>query len=330
MLYLHGAGHFHPDEVIDNKFLTSLDIGVDEEWILRRVGIHQRRTVLDPEYIRTTRNSDVRAAREGTKYSNAQTGAMAAKMAIARAGLEPAGIGLVVAGGCSPDHQIPADACCIAAQLGMEVPAFDINSACSSFAVQIWNMSNLVDHALPDFVLIVNADNNTRFVNYNDRRTSVLWGDGSSAVVVSRRVPSRIAMHATTPQSSPANWDKVRTPNGGHFDQDGQAVQAFAIRTMSFVVEQLQRVEDTHERTYFVGHQANLLALEGARRRLDIPATNHWFNVDWFGNCGAAGAPSVISQHWDDLHAGQSILMAVVGSGLTWGGLRLQVLQEQI
>jgi 3-oxoacyl-[acyl-carrier-protein] synthase-3 len=320
MLYLHGIGHFHPETVIDNRFLANLDIGVDEEWILQRVGIRERRTVLDLEYIRATHNVDVRAAEEASRYSNAQTGCRAAQMALSRANLQRSDIGMVVAGGCSPQNLIPADACTIAAQLGIDAPSFDINSACSSFAVQMWLMSGF-STADADFILVVNPENNTRVTNYDDRSTAVLWGDASTAVVVSTHVPSPVSIACSTPGSAPAEWAKIKTPNGCHFSQDGHAVQAFAIRTMCALLGGLRR-PDGSGGEYFIGHQANKLALESVRKRLEIPEDRHLFNVDRFGNCGAAGAPSVLSQNWEKCVAGQSVLMAMVGSGLTWGALR--------
>ncbi len=322
MLYLHGIGHYHPETVIDNRFLVDLDIGIDEDWILQRVGIRERRSVLDLEYIRTTHNEDVRAAQEASGYSNAQTGCRAAQMALLRASLEPSDIGMVVAGGCSPQNLIPADACTIAAELGIEAPSFDINSACSSFAVQMWLLSRLSTAEGPDFVLVVNPENNTRVTNYRDRSSAVLWGDGSAAVVVSTRVPSRVSIACNAPASAPAECGKIQTPNGGHFRQDGHAVQAFAIRTMCALLSGLRIPDDDGEGTYFIGHQANRLALDSVRRRLDIPESKHLFNVDRFGNCGSAGAPSVLSQNWEKFVAGDSVLMAMVGSGLTWGALR--------
>src|SRR6187402_3410134 len=107
MLYLHGVGHFHPENEIDNAFLESLDIGTNDAWIVSRVGIKCRRTVLPLDYIRATKNKDLRAAQEAALYTNAETGRRAALMAIERAGIKPEDIGLVVAGGCSPDMCIP-------------------------------------------------------------------------------------------------------------------------------------------------------------------------------------------------------------------------------
>ncbi len=110
-LYLHGVGHFHPENVIDNHFLEQLDIGTTDQWILERVGIGERRTVLPLDYLKRTRNADLRAADEAALYSNVETGRRAALHALERAGLKPADIGMVVAGGCAPQMQIPAEAC---------------------------------------------------------------------------------------------------------------------------------------------------------------------------------------------------------------------------
>jgi 3-oxoacyl-[acyl-carrier-protein] synthase-3 len=328
MLYLHGIGHFHPDTVLDNKFLVDLDIGVDEEWILQRVGIRERRTVLDLEYICKTRNNDVRAAHEASSHSNAQSGRIAAEMALSRARLRASDIGMVVGGGSSPQNMVPAEACSIAGELGIEGPCFDVNSACATTAVQLSLLSRLTTTEGPDFILVVNPENNTRLIDFNDRRTAVLFGDASSAMVVSTRVPSRAVIRCQPPQSAPGDWTKIVSPSKGHIRQDGQAVQAFAIRTMTSLVCGLKIEGDTPEDTFFVGHQANRLALETVRKRAGIPESNHLFNVDWFGNCGAAGAPSVLSQNWEKFTPGQSALVAIVGGGLTWASFRVDFCSE--
>jgi 3-oxoacyl-[acyl-carrier-protein] synthase-3 len=131
MLFIHGIGHFHPENVIDNAFLDSLNIQSDTEWILERVGIHQRRTVLPLDYIRNTRNIRPADSQAVSLYSNAQTGAKAAELALQRAGIQPSDIGMVISGGCSPLFSIPAEACIIAAEMGIQATCFDLNSSCS-------------------------------------------------------------------------------------------------------------------------------------------------------------------------------------------------------
>jgi 3-oxoacyl-[acyl-carrier-protein] synthase-3 len=327
MIYLHGVGHFHPENIIDNRFLEDLDIGTSDAWILERVGIRERRTVLPLDYIRKTRNADVRGAWEASLYTNAETSRRAALQAIARAGIEPKDIGMVVSGGCTNDAAIPAEACRIAAALGVEAAAFDISSACSSFGAQLHVLSAM-GAALPPYVLAVCPENTTRVINYSDRSSAVLWGDGTSAAVVSTKVPSRVRAVNTTLASSPSGWEAVRIPRFGHFVQDGAAVQRFAIKASVAAIREIlaparERVAVTGGTIRFVGHQANRLMLEAVTQRIEVGG--HWHNIESFGNTGAAGAPSVLSQHWDDLVDGDVVVLAVVGSGLTWSSMLIEV-----
>jgi 3-oxoacyl-[acyl-carrier-protein] synthase-3 len=325
MLYLHGMGHFHPENVIDNAFLESLDIGTDDAWILERTGIKTRRTVLPLDYIRATKNADVRAGAEAVLVDNAETGARAARLAIERARLRPDQIGLVLAGGCCADFAIPAEAARIAARLGIEAPALDLSSACSSFGAHVHFVDAMRPEALPEFVLLVSPENNTRAVDYRDRASCVLWGDGTSAAVVSARVPAKIAIDCTSIASNPAGWDKVTIPRLGHFAQDGRAVQTFAIKTTRDLVNGIKARAVDPARLKLIAHQANLLMLQAVCRYTEIPEERCFHNVVDYGNTGAAGAPSILSMRWDEWRAGDEIALAVVGSGLTWSAMRLEV-----
>ena len=168
-LHLHGLGHAHPSNEITNRFLEELDIGTDDAWILERVGIRSRRTVLPLDYIRTTRNADPRAALEAATETNATLGARAARLALERAGIAGSDIGLVIAGNSAADTSAPAEACNIAGELGMEVPAFDVSSACTSFYVQLYMISLMDPARVPDWVLLVAPETLTTTVDYNDR-----------------------------------------------------------------------------------------------------------------------------------------------------------------
>jgi 3-oxoacyl-[acyl-carrier-protein] synthase-3 len=327
-LYLHAVGHFHPDNVIDNRFLEELDIGTSDEWIIDRVGIRERRTVLPLDYIRSTRNADVRAGQEAALHSNVETAKRAANMALQRAGLKAKDIGMVVAGGCCPEMAIPSEACRVAAALDIDAAAFDVNSACSSFGAQVHLLASMRE--LPSYVLIVNPENTTRVVDYADRANSVLWGDGTSAAIVSLEAPARVRVVETTLASSPAGCAQVTIPRFGHFGQEGSAVQRFAIKTTQGCLEAMlpaarAHLAETGGTLHFMGHQANLLVLQAVARHAQIADHEHWFNVVDRGNTGAAGGPSVLSQHWCDLERGDVVILAVVGSGLTWSSLRMEV-----
>jgi 3-oxoacyl-[acyl-carrier-protein] synthase-3 len=320
-LYLHGLGHFHPENEITNAFLQELDIGTNQQWISERVGINSRRTVLPLDYIRETKNVDHRYALEAALYSHADTGRRAAEMALARAGLGASDIGMVISGSCYPDNMSPADACEIAAGLGIESPAFDINSACTSYHVALHMLSMMRPEVLPDFILLVAPESLTTAVNYTDRSGAVLWGDGTTAAVVSTRVPARIEIAGNSLDSSPEGWDKVVVPHFQHFWQEGRTVQMFAIKKTVRILRELQGKYTTDgRRLHFVGHQANLRMLEAVCSRCEIPADRHHRNVIDYGNTGAAGAPGVVSMRWDEWEDGDDVAVVGVGSGLTWAG----------
>ncbi len=325
-MFLHALGHFHPSNVIDNAFLESLDIGTSDAWITERVGIRSRHTVLPLQYIRETKNRDPRAALEAAELSNAETGARAAQMALDRAGLKASDIGMVVAGGCSPDECIPAEACRISEALGIDAPSMDLNSACSSFCAQLWWLEGMRPERLPDFVLVVNPENSTRVVDYSDRSSCVLWGDGTSAAIVSPRVPGPWRVSHTLLRGDPSGADKVKVPRVGHFTQQGAAVQTFAIKraTETYLALRENWLAGAPGRALdglsFIGHQANLRMLESVQRRCEVSDARHFSNVAVRGNCGASGAPTVMSERWDDPALGDALAMAVVGSGLTWAG----------
>ncbi len=321
-LYMHGLGHFHPENKITNQFLTDLDIGTNEEWIDERVGIGTRRTVLPLDYIRETRNSNLMAAIEAAEYTHAETGQFAANMALERAGLSADDIGMVIAGSSCPDHMSPADACMIAQRLGIEAPSFDVNSACTSFHVAMFMLSMMRPENVPEFVLLVTPESLTTTVDYSDRSAAVLWGDGTTAAVVSTRVPSRIEILGNLLESSPAGADKVTVPHFGHFGQEGRTVQMFAVKKTIRVLRKLREAHATNDRPFhFVGHQANLRMLETVCRQADIADDRHHHNVVDYGNTGAAGAPGVVSMRWDDWKSGDDVAIVGVGSGLTWSGI---------
>lgn len=236
MLYLHGLGHFHPENVITNRFLAELDIGTSDEWVLERVGIRERRTSLELDYIRETKNQDPRGASEASRYNNAETGAAAARKAMRQAGIAAADVGLVISGSSAPDHVTPSEAATVAAELGIEAPCLDINAACATFGVQLSFLDRMRPETLPSFILVVNPENLTRCVDYADRNTAVLFGDGSAAAVVSAKEPARLRLMDCHCASQPSAWQKAVIPRMGYFHQEGNAVQGFAIRKMTEAV----------------------------------------------------------------------------------------------
>jgi 3-oxoacyl-[acyl-carrier-protein] synthase III len=326
MIYLHGIGHFHPENVITNKFLEDLDIGTTEDWIMERVGIETRRTVLPLEYIRRTKNADPRATDAARLYSNAQMGARAARMAIDRAGIKAEDIGLVISGSSVPEYVTPSEAATVACELGIEVPCFDLNSACTTFGVQMYTLDMMRPEKLPPYVLVLNIEAVTLSIDFSDRSAAVLFGDGCAASVVSATIPSARTFTECAMSCKPSLWDKAVVPRWSYFAQDGSAVQGFAIRKTTDGLRSIKAsIPADTGRLLFIGHQANVGVLRTACERAGVAEDNHWHNVTAFGNTGSAGAPSVLSQHWDDLCPGDSVAMALVGAGLTWTQMVLNI-----
>ncbi len=324
-LWLHALGHFHPENEITNRFLEDLDIGTNEQWVMDRVGIRTRRTALDLAYIRETRNADVRAAADASQLSLAEQGANAARMALERAGLAPRDIGMLIFGSSASDWVSPAEACNVASALDTDVPALDINSACTSFLAQVNLLSMMDPTKLPRFVLIVGADSLTKTVDYNDRAAAVLWGDGAAAAVVSTREAGRAAFLGSELDSRPTAGDKVVVPRIGFFAQEGRTVQSFAIKKTREGFERLRSELARPERPlHFVGHQANLRMLENVCQHCNIPPELHHANVEWFGNTGAASSATVISQRWEKWDSRDDVAVVGVGAGLTWSSYLLR------
>ena len=186
-------------------------------------------------------------------------------------------------------------------------------------------LSMMRPEALPEFVLIVTPESLTTTVDYSDRTASVLWGDATSAAIVSTKVPSRMQIIGTSLDSSPAGAAKVIVPHFGHFWQEGRTVQMFAIKRTIKILRALRNDHgDPAREFHFIGHQANLRMLETVCERCDIDDEHHHLNVVDFGNTGSAGSPSVVSMNWDRWTDHDDIALVGVGSGLSWSGYILR------
>jgi len=254
-------------------------------------------------------------------------GAAAARLALDRASIKAEDIGLLIAGSSSHENIAPAEASIIAAELGIDIPCFDMNSACTTFGMQINFLNGMRPDALPPFVLLVVTESLTRRVDYSDRSAAVLFGDGSSAAVISTTVPAKASFSSCKYDAKPSEWGKVGISSGtGYFYQDGNAVQGFAIRKTTESLRILQKQHPLNDgRFIFIGHQANYGMLQSVCERCSIPQDRHWHNVVYLGNTGCSGAPSALSQHWNELQTGDDIALSIVGAGLSWTHMILKI-----
>ena len=330
MLQISGIGYAHPSAAIDNRFIVSLGVDTSEEWILDKIGIESRRTVLPLEYISQTQNQDPLRAVEASADNPVTLGARAARMALERAGIKASDVGLVISNSCFPNQIVPTTAQSVAREIGAGCKAYDVNTACPAFALHMDFLANFREELLPDYVLCLSTAALTQKVNYRDRTDGAICGDGAAAWVVSAKHPGKIGVLYSFFNSDPFRCDAVVVDRYGYFHQDGRAVRDFSVRqTVRLIKDVESRFKIDWSRDVFIGHQANATMLRQITNNRGIPDSSHWHNASQMGNQGAAGAPIVLGQHWDQIVPGQKIVVAVLGAGLSWGSVVFEATQMQ-
>lgn len=325
MLSICGMGNYHPKTVINNQFLEDLDTGTTAEWIMDKIGIETRLSVLPLDYIRDTRNGDPRAAIEVSSETPTEMGIKASRQAMERAGIGPDDIGMVICNNCTPLQTGPSEAQRIAGQLGLKVVAYDVFTACPAFALHVDFLRNFKEEALPDYVLCVSTAALTQKVDYNDRTDGAIWGDGAAAWIVSPRQSGKLKVQSSFYAADPTRCQAVVVDTYGYFHQDGRAVRDFSVRqTVRLIRKMEEESEIDWSRDIFIGHQANRTMLQQITNNRKIPDSNHWHNVTHAGNQAGAGAPAALSEHWEKIESGQKIAVAVVGAGLSWGSILME------
>lgn len=323
-------GHFHPDHKIENDFFDTLDIGSDAEWVKERTGIERRRSVISESDLRDLRyeKTTLEEIREKGRYLTIAD--MAEKCygrMLERYSGDVSKTDTLVLGTSIPDYDIPANACTIAARLGLEVTSYDTNSACSSFVVNLHTNRALLRAQQAEQIALFIVERYSMRIDYADRATACLFGDGSASIMLEKgEDKSGLQVLDTYITSAPSKFDTVRIPVGGTFWQNGQAVQKFAVtRTVEATRVMMERNNlKPEDINYFIGHQANYRMLTSAAKRIGLTEGQHLSNVSQYGNQGASGAPSVLSMNWDKFEKDDLIILSVVGSGLTWGSVLLK------
>lgn len=326
-LHILGMGVSKPKIVVDNAFIENLNVGTNAAWIVEKIGIEERKSTLDLNYISKTRNERPWEAKAHAASTPTQLGIEAVKMALDRSGIKPEQIGLVLCNCCTPDEIVPQESQRIARALGINAPAHDVFTACPAFALHIDYLMNFKPEALPDYVLCLSTAALTQCVNYNDRSDGAIWGDGAAAWIISPRKKGKLKVVDSLYMADPSRCDAVVVDRYGHFRQDGRAVRDFSVRqTVRLVKAMEDKFNLDWSKDIFVGHQANRTMLEQITNNREIPAKQHWHNVTYSGNQAGAGAPAVIAEHWDEIKPGQRIAVAVVGAGLSWGSVLLEAI----
>ena len=309
---LRGLGRCVPAQSVTNDDLAKT-VDTSDAWITARTGIRSRRRC--------------------TEETHTELCVTAARRALAQAGITPADIGVCIVATVSADTIVPSAACMLQRELGMpeDTPCFDLNAACTGFIYALHTMECLLNASPRKFGLVVGAEALSRVVDWTDRGTCILFGDGAAAAVVECREGWPVIGAVL---GSRGDDRLLRLPGLGRgepnvLSMEGTQVFKFAVETVPACMDAvLAKAGLTAEDIdFFVFHQANARIIDLAVRKYRIPPEKYYKNIDHYGNTAAASVPLVLSELYEQgrIGPGSRLLTVAFGGGLTWGGAVLEL-----
>ena len=311
-----GTGRYLPRRILTNDELAQR-VATSDEWIRTRTGIRQRHVAADDE-----QTSDLALA--------------ASREALAAAALAPADVDLIIVATTTPDMVFPSTACILQDKLGVRGgPAFDVQAVCSGFVYALTVADRMVADGLARNALIVGAEIYSRILDWNDRGTCVLFGDGAGAVVL---VPSRepgilsAHLHADGHYRNilcvPGQVSAGAVTGTPFVHMDGQGVFKFAVKVLAEVAHEALTAnrKTTADIDWLIPHQANVRIMDATAKKLGLPREKVISTVDAHANTSAASIPLALDVAVRDgrIRSGQHLMLVGVGGGFTWGSVFLQ------
>jgi 3-oxoacyl-[acyl-carrier-protein] synthase-3 len=309
---LAGCGAYLPERVITNKELSET-LDTSDEWIRQRTGISERRIAAKNEL-----TSDLAVK--------------AAKAALNHAGVLASEIDLIVLATATPDKTFPATATKVQADLGItRGAAFDVQAVCTGFIYALTVADNFIRVGQSNNALVIGAETISRILDWEDRRTSVLFGDGAGAVVL-RSVPgSELAGILSTQIRSDGRYQNLLHVDGGpsstmtvgHLRMEGKEVFRHAVTNMSSVLEAILKENELEpdDLDWLVPHQANRRILESTAKKIGLPSEKVVVTLDRHANTSAASIPLALTEAVGDgrIKGGDLLALEAMGGGFTWG-----------
>lgn len=310
-------GHFLPEERLTNADLEKL-VDTSDEWIRTRTGIRERRILRDPE--KATSYMASRAALELLEKRN----------------LDPSEIDLVIVATVTPDMFFPATACIVAAEIGaVNAWAYDVSAACSGFLFALSTGVRFIESGKHEKVLVIGADKMSTIVDYTDRTTCVLFGDGAACALLEPGAEGYGVMDSIE-HADGSQWSSLCMLGGGslhpsspvtlekrlHFlHQEGQPVFKAAVKGMADVAAEIVERNGLSgdDIRYLVPHQANLRIIDATARRMGVTMDKVMLNIERYGNTTAATIPLCLADWEAQLRKGDNLVLAAFGGGFTWG-----------
>jgi 3-oxoacyl-[acyl-carrier-protein] synthase-3 len=318
-----GTGHSYPEGILTNADLMKI-VDTSDEWITTRTGIKQRRKAAPGEY---TSQFAVRAARQ----------------AIERARLDPSDIDLLICATVTPDQILPSTGCIIQAELGAHsAAAMDVVAACSGFLYGVSLADSMIRTGQVRHAVVVGAEILTQYVDYTDRQTCVLFGDGAGAAVLGP-VEGNRGILASKIKSDGRYEEQLFSPGGGtrrkpsaetlaagdhYFKMKGNELFKVAVRSMAEVSRSVLETagKNAEEIDLFIPHQANQRITEAVADRLNVDMGKVYSNIAVHGNTSSASIPIALDEcvGAGRINEGDLVLMASFGGGVTWGAVLMQ------
>ena len=311
-----GTGAYLPERILTNDDLAKR-LDTTDEWIVSRTGIRQRHIAADHQ-------------------STSDLALPASLAAISAAGLSPKDIDLIIVATTTPDMIFPSTACHLQAKLGIVgCPAFDVQAVCSGFVYGLTIADQMLTGGPYRNALVVGAEIYSRILDWNDRGTCVLFGDGAGAVVVA--ASDKPGILATKLHADGSHKDMLCVPgsvNGGKVTgspfvrMDGGSVFKFAVRVLEEGANEVLEAAGlkVSDLDWFIPHQANIRIMEATVRKLGLPKEKLIATVHHHGNTSAASIPLALDEAVKDgrVLPGQTLLLQGVGGGFTWGAVLLR------
>ena len=312
-----GTGSSVPEKRLTNDDLSRM-VDTNDEWIVQRTGIRERR---------------IASAEEST----ATLATAAARKALDAAGLEPAELDLIICGTISPEMTFPSTACFVAAALGLNsTPAFDVAAACSGFIYTLETGASFVKAGRYRNVLVIGAETLSRLTDYTDRSSCILFGDGAGALVLQRsNDPGRGVIYSSL-HADGNGWEMLCCLPGSRHPLDqkllasrnqymkikGREVYKFAVQRFEELIEDAMRKCELapDQIKLIVPHQVNKRIIDSAMDKLGLAIEKAVVNIDKYGNTSAASIPIALDEAWraGRIQTGDIIILVAFGAGLTW------------
>jgi len=310
-----GVGAYLPERVVTNDDLAKV-VDTDNDWIVERTGIRQRHIAAEGQF-------------------TSHLAIAAAERALAAAGVAGADVDLIVLATATPDNTFPATATRVQAAIGMTHGfAFDIQAVCSGFIYALSVADSFIKSGQVKTALVIGAETFSRILDWNDRSTCVLFGDGAGAVVLQAEEGAGNGddrgILSTHLHSDGRHYDMLHVDGGpsstqtvGHLRMEGREVFRHAVSNLTQVVHETLAANNlsADDIDWLVPHQANKRILEGTARKLNMPAERIVMTVERHANTSAASVPMALAEAVGDgrIKAGELVLLEAMGGGFTWG-----------